>query len=35
VIAAKGACPGNGDTQNGFAGYAPAPLPSTACKHRP
>ena len=35
VIAAKGACPGNSDTQNGFAGYAPAPLPSTACKHRP
>jgi hypothetical protein len=38
VVAAKGAGPGNGDTQNGLAGYAAAPgsgpWPSTAFRQR-
>ena len=34
VIAAKCSRPGNSDTQNGFAGYLYAPLPSTTFRQR-
>jgi len=34
VVAAEGSGSGNGDTQDGVAGYAPAPLPSTAFRQR-
>jgi hypothetical protein len=34
VVAAEGSGTGNGDTQDWVAGYAPAPLPSTAFRQR-
>ncbi len=35
MVAAKGPGAGNSDTQDGLAGYFPAPLPSTALRQRP
>jgi hypothetical protein len=34
MVAAKGAGPGNGNAQDGFAGYCAASLPSTAFRQR-